>query len=272
VAPGFGQWGDQEATPGFSGFTSETGGGTMGYDYTFGKRLTVGVSGGYARTSVTFGGGEGSGTIQSALGSVYASYFTERAHIDGAVTYGRNAYHNDRKLVIGTIQRTAKSEHDGDVLSTYLGAGYAFPFGRWALEPVGSLRYTYLSEEGFQETGADSLNLQMGRRTTHSLVSELGLRVSAALPTEYGTWFPEARAAWSYDFDVDDRAITTSYAGAPGTTFSIPGQPVARHGAILGAGLTFVHRSGLSTALRYTGELRNDYQAHGVLGEVRVEF
>ena len=35
-ATGFGQWADQETTPGFTGFTAGTGGLTAGYDYTFG--------------------------------------------------------------------------------------------------------------------------------------------------------------------------------------------------------------------------------------------
>ena len=83
---------------------------------------------------------------------------------------------------------------------------------------------------------------------------------------------PEVRAGWLYDFDIDDRTISASFAGAPGTSFSVRGQDVQRHGALVGAGLTFLHKGGLRVGLRYDAELRQDYQAHGLSGGVRYEF
>jgi outer membrane autotransporter protein len=129
-----------------------------------------------------------------------------------------------------------------------------------------------LAEAGFQETGADALNMQVARRGTHSLVSELGLRLAGSVATRYGTWIPEVGAAWSYDFDVDDHMITSAYAGAPNAVFSVQGQPVARNGALARAGLTLAQTNGLSMSLRYTGEFRDNYQSHGVIGEVRLAF
>ena len=269
---GFGAWGDQEATPGFSGFSFGTGGATLGYDHTFREHLTTGLSLGYAHTDVNLGDNEGTGRIQSLSGSLYGSYFTTNAYLEGAASYLHNWYDNERQLVIGAIARTATSQHEADAAAVYLGAGYAFPLGAWGLGPVGALRYVYLAEAGFQETGADALDLQVAHRGTHSLVSELGLRLTGVLPTRYGTWLPEVGAAWSYDFDVDDHMITSAYAGAPNAVFSVQGQPVARNGALARAGLTLAQTNGLSMSLRYTGEFRDNYQSHGVIGEVRVSF
>jgi outer membrane autotransporter protein len=269
---GFGEWGDQEATPGFSGFRFGTGGATLGYDHTFQERLTTGLSLGYAHTDVNLGDNAGTGRIQSLSGSLYGSYFTPHAYVEGAASYLHNWYDNERQLVIGTLARTATSKHEADAGAVYLGAGYSFPFGAWGLGPVGALRYVYLAEAGFQETGADALNLQVAHRGTHSLVSELGLRLTGLLATRYGTWLPEVGAAWSYDFAVDDRLITSAYAGAPNAAFSVAGQPLARHGALTRAGLTLAPTHGWSLSLRYTGEFRDAYQSHGVLGEVRVSF
>ncbi len=269
---GFGQWADQEATPGFAGFTASTGGLTLGYDHTFRDQVTAGLSVGYADTDVDLAENQGGGRIQGVVTSLYGGYFTSTLYLDGALSYGHNWYENDRHLRIGTLERTATSEHQGDAFAAYLGAGYAYPLGAWALGPVGALRYVYLAEDAFQETGADSLNLTVGSRGTHSLVSELGVRVAGTVKTAAGTLVPDLSLLWSYDFDLDDRLLTTTYAGAPGAAFSIPGQPVAQHGLLLRPGLTFLHPSGVSTALRYTGEFRDGYQAHGVLGEVRVQF
>jgi outer membrane autotransporter protein len=269
---GFGQWDDQETTPGFAGFTAGTGGLTLGYDRTFGDHFTAGVSVGYSYTDVDQAENQSGGRIQGVFPSLYASYFTRAAYVEGALSYGHNWYRNARNVVIGGIQRTAKSEHEGDALGLYLGAGYAHPVGNWALGPIVALEYVYLKEGGFEETGADSLNLTVASRGTNSLVSEVGVRITGTLKTAAGALIPDLSLLWSYDFDVDDRVLTTTYAGAPGAAFSIQGQPTARSGLAVRPGLTFVHPGGWSTMLRYSGEFRDDYQSHAVFGEVRIEF
>jgi hypothetical protein len=44
------------------------------------------------------------------------------------------------------------------------------------------------------------------------------------------------------------------------------------NGALGGAGITFVHKSGFSTSIKYIGEYRGDYISNGVLGELRFVF
>jgi outer membrane autotransporter protein len=244
----------------------------VGYDYTFGDHLTAGLSVGYANTEVDLAANQGEGRIQGLFPALYASYFTETAYVDGVLSYGHNWYKNQRYLVIGGLERTASSEHEGNAVALYLGGGYAYPLGAWAVGPVGGLQYVYLAEQGFQETGADSLNLTVASRDTHSLVSELGVRVSGMVSTPAGTLVPDLSLLWRYDFDVDDRMLTTTYAGAPGAAFSIAGQPTSRNGLVVRPGLTFVHPAGVSTTLRYTGQFQNDFQSHAVLGEVRAQF
>ncbi|HVP78515.1 MAG TPA: autotransporter outer membrane beta-barrel domain-containing protein [Thermodesulfobacteriota bacterium] len=269
---GYGQWGDQEPDKGFTGFDYNIYGGTLGFDHAFNDKMTAGLSLGYSRTDVDLDHHQGDGTIKTFAGSLYGSYFTKNAFLEGAVSYGRNWYDNDRLITIGPILRKASSDHEGDLFSAYLGGGYAFDVKNWAIGPFVSLRYIYLSEESFQEKGADGLNLSVGHRNTDSLTSELGLRLARVFDVKYGSLIPEASAAWSYDFDIDDRIITASFQGSPGTAFSIDGQPVEKNGAVLGTGLTFIHKSGFSTSLRYRGEFREKYQSHGVMGEFRLMF
>ena len=129
-----------------------------------------------------------------------------------------------------------------------------------------------MDEEGFTEEGADSLNQSINGRETDSLVSELGLRLTRLFQLNDSTLIPELSLAWDYDFDIDDRAITASLAGAQSTTFSIKGQDVEQHGMITGTGVTFVNKGGFSMSLKYNGEFRKHYQAHGIIGDIRIEF
>jgi uncharacterized protein with beta-barrel porin domain len=66
--------------------------------------------------------------------------------------------------------------------------------------------------------------------------------------------------------------ITSSIAGAPGISFSVPGQPVERHGVVFGAGITLVSGDGFRASLKYGGEFRDTYTAHALLGELRFLF
>ncbi|MEJ2067710.1 MAG: autotransporter outer membrane beta-barrel domain-containing protein, partial [Deltaproteobacteria bacterium] len=142
----------------------------------------------------------------------------------------------------------------------------------WIIQPFVSLHYIYLDEESFRESGAGGVSLRVESRQTDSLVSELGARITRVFRIKNSSLIPEISAAWNYDFDVDDRMITASFAGAPGTSFSVRGQDVEQHGATVGAGLTFISKGGLSASLKYNGEFRENYQAHGILAGLRYEF
>jgi uncharacterized protein with beta-barrel porin domain len=268
----FGQWGDQDSNDGFTGYDYDMRVGALGFDHALADGLIVGLSAGLSRADIDLDLQQGEGRIENFSGAVYGSYFTKRLYVDGAFAYGRNRYDNQRLVTIGSIQRSVSSDHEGDLFSAYLGGGYVFDVSRWLIGPFGTICYSYLKEDGFTETGADSLNLVMDKRNTDALVSELGLRVFRVLDVNNGILIPELSAAWSYDFDIDDRVIRASLAGASGTSFAIAGQDVEKHGVIAGAGLTYVHQRGISTALKYKGEFREAYMSNGIMGEIRLTF
>jgi uncharacterized protein YhjY with autotransporter beta-barrel domain len=274
----FGQWGEQDQENryrwdgGYVGYDYFLRGATLGFDHNLTDQFMAGVSIGYSRSDIDLDGDQGSGYIKSLYGSIYGSYFYDNLYIDGIFSYGRNWYDNHRLITIGTDQRKAYSKHDGDLFSAYLQGGYYFDFKKWLIGPFTSLQYMYLDEEGFKERGAGSVSLRIDDRQTDSFISELGLRLTRVFKVKYGSLIPELNAAWLHDFDIDDRVIRSSFAGSPGATFSIKGQDVERNGATLGAGITFVHKGGLSTSLKYRGEFREKYKSNGVMGEVRFTF
>ncbi len=269
---GFGQSGDQEEGDGFTGYDYNLYGVSLGFDQIFCNKYIAGIGIGYSDTDIDLDRNEGDSDIESIYGSLYGSYYTGRGYIDAVLSYGSQDYGNERPIVIGSIERTARSDHDGDAYSAFVEGGYNIALNQWVFQPFASLHYIYLDEDGFRETGADSLNQIVDDRQTESLVSELGLRVAHVFELNRGALIPEMSLAWNYDFDIDDRTITTSFAGAPDTAFSIEGQDVTEHGVTVGAGVTLMNKGRFSTSLKYNGEFREDYQAHGVIGELRYEF
>lgn len=269
---GFGQWGVQDKDDGFSGYDYNVYGVTFGVDRLLSDRCIAGIAIGYSDTDIDVDRDQGDGEIDTVYGSLYGSYFTEKGYIDAVLSYGNQDCHNKRRVVIGSIQREARSDHDGDLYSAFVEGGYNIDVNTWILQPFASLHYLYLDEEGFAEKGAGSVNLIIDGRETESLVSELGLRVTRSFQLNSGTLIPEVSAAWNYDFDIDDRTITTAFAGAPNNSFSIKGQQVEKNGMTIGMGITLMNKGGLTTSVKYNGELRKGYQAHGIIGEFRFEF
>jgi outer membrane autotransporter protein len=267
---GFGKMGDQDEADGFNGYQYNVYGATLGLDRTFGTRFVAGIGIGYSYTDVDLDGARGNGDIDTIFGALYGSYFTRRMYVDAALSYGRQGYDNERNIVIGPLLSTVSSDHSGDTYSAFAEGGYNVDIKNWIIQPFVSLHYIYLDEESFSESGAGGL--RVGSRQTDSLVSELGARITRVFRIKNSSLIPEISAAWNYDFDVDDRMITASFAGAPGTSFSVQGQDVEQHGATVGAGLTFISKVGLSASLKYHGEFRGNYQAHGFLVGLRYEF
>jgi outer membrane autotransporter protein len=163
-------------------------------------------------------------------------------------------------------------DHDGDVFAASLGSGYPISREDTVLEPFGRLQYIRLDEDAFTETGAGSVNQRISSRDTESLTSEIGMRVTRVYKKAAGRLTTDASVAWLHDFDIDDRTITTSYTGAPASSFSIPGQNVERNGVTLGLGVGFETKKGVSTSLNYNGEFRDGFSAHGIIGRVSYRF
>jgi len=100
------------------------------------------------------------------------------------------------------------------------------------------------------------------------LVSELGIRIAKTYETKYGPLIPAIKLVWLYDFDVDDRSITSAYEGAPDMSFTIDGQDVDQHGVQFSAGVRLLGEEGLSLGLEYDAEFFGHFEAHGMWGVV----
>jgi uncharacterized protein with beta-barrel porin domain len=268
---GFSQFGNQGWVDGFGGFNYSMGGTALGVDYALTERLVVGANFGYSYSRINQDDSFGSGVINSLYGSLYGTYFTESAYLESVLSYGNHGYKNRRRISIGSIQRLAESDHDGNAFSVLAEAGYKFNFEKCAVQPFVSLLYSYLNEGSFRESGANSLNMKVDTRETNSVVSELGLRAARPIKTSKGTLVPEVKAAWQYDFGVDKRTMPISFAGAP-VGLTIDGRNLSKSSAVVGAGLTFTSKGGITASLQYDAELRSGYNAQGVIGQIRFSF
>jgi len=269
----FGKRGDQGSdADGYTGFDYRTAGITLGYDREFGDNWVFGAALGYSRSDIDFSEAQAQGDINGRNLTLYGSWNKDGTYAQGMLSYGRNHYDQQRRVIVGSIDRLASSNHSGDVFAASLSGGFMSQSGEWSQGPYAALHYARIDEENFSETGAGGVDMLVGSKNTNSLSAELGLRALHGVKWRNGDLVTELNAAWSHDFDIDDRVITVAYAGAPGTSFALQGQNAKRNGAIFGAGLSYLDQYGMRASLRYQGEVREKYRAHAILGELRINF
>ncbi|MFW6060252.1 MAG: autotransporter domain-containing protein [Phycisphaeraceae bacterium] len=269
---GMGQKGNQNASDGFTDVDFRSFGTALGLDHLLTDHLLVGVSMGYATTDLTLAHDRGDGEIESLAASLYGSWFSDEAWLDGSIGYGRQWYDNQRRVTVGTMQRIATSEHEGDLFTASLGGGLRIGLNdEWALKPFTSLYYAHLDEEGFSESGAGSANLVVSDRATETLISELGTRLVGTLQHGETRVSPFLGIAWVHDYEIDDGSVTSGFAEAPGATFTVDGADVSPDRARVEAGLGLSDRR-VAVEVRYQGEFASDYESHGVLGSVGIRF
>ncbi|MCK4509913.1 MAG: autotransporter domain-containing protein, partial [Desulfuromonadales bacterium] len=264
--------GDQDSDDDFDGFDYYSYGVTAGLDTMLNSNALVGMSLGYFQADLDVDDNQGSGDFDTLSASIYGSYFTDRFYLDGVLSYGQHDYDNHRKYEVFSAPRQVHSDHDGTSWSIYGESGYSVNWEEWIVQPFAALHYVYLDEDGFEESGAGALSLIVKSRSTESLVSDLGARLLRGFETSSGLVMPELSASWNYNFGIDDRMLSSSFAGYPGAEFSIKGREEEESGLILGAGLNFLGKSGVSSSLKYREEFRDGYTVHGIMGEVRMEF
>jgi outer membrane autotransporter protein len=164
----------------------------------------------------------------------------------------------------------AAGSHEGNAFSAGLNGGRLFEAGRWVLGPYASLQYTRQHEEGFTESGGE-LAAVVADRTAQSLVATLGGRIGWRITHGIGEWLPELGIAWLHEHALDDRTVTASYVGAPGTSFTVDGEQGRRDGVQAGLGVSY-RTGGFAARLAYRGEFRSGFSAAGLFGGVQYVF
>jgi len=263
---------DQEERSGIPGYTSSTGGIVIGYDYLLSKSFLLGGSVGYTNTGINITDSAGDGGIDSSFGSFYGSMFDKKWYVDFGLSFGDHNYDNHREVNVGAISGYAMSEHDGDMWSTFVESGYNLVAEKWLLQPFVSMRYASLEEDSYQERGMEGANLLMDEHQTESLVMNMGVRFSLPFTIDDWTFIPDVKVAWNHDFDVDRERITAGFDSAPAYKCEMESADNEKDGVILGVGITTISKNHVSLSLNYSGEFRDQYMAHALIGGVRVEF
>ena len=260
---------DQTATN--SGFDFDSTGYAFGFDNWIDQRRIIGLSMATSTTDLDADNNRTRSDIESQLVSLYSSYVTDKGYVDGSLTYGYNTYQTQRDVTIGNINSTVFSEHNGDVYGASAGGGLFFPIKTWDLEVYGALQYLQQDEEGFQESGAGGVSLNVNPRKSDLLSSELGFRFGKQFKKKNSSLFTEFGAAWFHEFS-DDSSVQASFVGSSNSSFTVDGQDIDDDGVLLNAGLSYINRKGVTGTAEYRTEIRDGYTDQIFFANIQYQF
>ncbi len=232
----------------------------------------IGVFGGYQGTSLTLKGPRQTGTINGGMfgGYVYNddgfNYYTA---ITGLQLSG---YDTERFVQFDGINRTASGSFGGWQGYGYLERGVNFGTVQSSLQPYVAMQYTYLRQNGYTETDAGSLNLDVGGIDANSLRSFVGVRMRSNRGLASGRWMPELRALWLHEFLDTDVAVNSSFAPISGGSFAVEGLNLGRDWAIVGGGLRCDLASGWSLYGNYDAQVNNRHVFHVGSGGIQYAW
>ncbi|MBV8099869.1 MAG: autotransporter domain-containing protein [Verrucomicrobia bacterium] len=266
-ATGLGEFTDVSTADGARGFNFRTGGVTLGVDYRIGSNFAVGLTGGYAHTGVDLSG-NGSIDVDGGSGGFYATAFGNGFYLDTSVTGGASDYETHRTALLGT----ANGSTDSDTINVLVAGGYDWTTGPVTIGPIASFQYTYVSLNGFTETGSLA-PLRFGDQSVDSIRSALGIKASYDWKIGGVLVRPELRASWQHEYGDSTYSIVASFANGAGTNFTVNGPPIGRDSLLIGAGVAILWNDRISTYIYYDGELaRTNYDSQSVTAGFRITF
>jgi autotransporter-associated beta strand protein len=281
VGPRWGAWGGGVGAFGTvagnynaPGLTYNLGGFAAGLDYRFAQNAVAGVAVGYNAATLYPQGSSGVGNVGTLQFALYGEYTAGNAYLDAMAGYARSDNRLTRQIIIpGVNPRTAYGQTTSNQFFGQLEAGYKFvvapSFGGY-VTPFARLQASTSTQDGFTETGANSLNLSVASQTTNSLRTVLGAQLGAGLDMGWKDKLNVAfRLGWSHEFADMNRPVTAAFVGAPAFNFTTQGAVAPRDGVVLGLGLNTAITNMTSLFFRYDGELAGGNTNHTLSGGVR---
>jgi outer membrane autotransporter protein len=264
--------GSQKSSNNQTGFNFTIAGFNAGADYRVRDDLLVGLASGYSHTGASFRGSGGAVENNTWPLTAYAAYLPESFYAYGSLGYALNLFSLERNLSFGSLSRVTTSSPTGHQFNAYGEAGYDIKASSLVLTPLVSLAYSNLWVNGFTESGAGSMNLQVDSQQADSLQTGVGAKVAMPLRRNGVTVVPQAYATYQHEFSNTSRGLDARLSQG-GSTFAFQSEKLGQDFAVLGASVTLITQKNFSLHLDYNAEVgRKNYTASCVNGGLRYEF
>jgi fibronectin-binding autotransporter adhesin len=257
----------------YFGYRADAAGAVSGFDSCVGNMI-FGVSFGLSKTDVDFETDRAENDIDTVHMGLYGTLAEKWYYIESAFAYGRNDFNSQRRIQVGGIDRTASGDYDGTEWAGYMGGGFFYFVGEFAVVPKIGVEYAEIRVDGFTETGANAINIEANSSHMNSLVTTVGVTTSRLFQRDDNMFVPEFRAQWMHEFKNDPEVASVRFVGASHPADSFAGKWLARpqDTLLLGLGLNVDITHRVTGNINYDFKLGEHYEAHSVALGLRVTF
>ncbi len=271
----FGVWHDQSQRGELRGVNSESAGVVLGYDRCF-PHFFVGGGAGYTYTNFRWNGSAGKGRVDQVYAGVYGSYFIDYFAVDLSTMIGGNYYDVKRNIAFfapghptAFVNRRAKSHHTGVQWTNHLGlTGDFSPLGI-PLQIIGNVDHFFLKQERFKESGAGGINLDVRKKVSNMLRTELGLNTAIDFTFVGGCWAPYFRVSWVTKTPLSSSSHRSSFRKKRGT-FAVSATSKGVNQIAPGMGIKFTKDNGFSFLLDARAELNGKMKSY--FADMRMDY
>ncbi|MBS0626972.1 MAG: autotransporter domain-containing protein [Verrucomicrobia bacterium] len=244
------------------GYNDWTAGVSIGSDFLC-KKFHFGGAASYTYSQVHLDQSAGHSQINSYYGGLYSGWSDDVGYIMFSALGAYNHYNSSRYLSIGDIKRQAKGSHNGWEVLTGLEGGAYFKVKQLKMGPFGRVDYVYLWQQGYQENGADSLNLHVKSRQDQLIQSQVGIAFTSnyncKLNSSNGTLIPRIELSYINQTPLAKANYQASFENS-NCEFSVSGWNFERNLGAVGASLTYLTSAErLGIALKYDGQFGTKY-------------
>jgi outer membrane autotransporter protein len=266
---GFGSWGSVGGNGNAAGLDSSTGGFILGADTRLDGHSTVGMAGGFARTTFDVDGRLSSGSTDSIFVALYGSTAWGNLNLRLGASYAWNDMDVSRSIRFPSFSDSTHASYDGYTALAFAELGYRVDLGAVQLEPFVGASVLRLHSDGFQEEGGAAA-LTGYAQDQDLATTTLGLRAEARL-SESLPLTVRGLLGWRHTFgDVAPESLL-AFAGSE-SPFAVQGTPLDRDVLVAEAGLDWQASDAISFGIAYSGQAGEHAQEHSLKGNFTWRF
>lgn len=272
-ATGYYHWGKGGGNDNAAGANIHNDGVAGGIDYTVATNVLAGIAVGYGHSSIDGRDNLASGNSKGWQAGLYLAFNAAGFDLTGAVAYQKTNADGSR-MITGPVgfNRIATGHPDGKNYLASLEGSYKASMENMNLRPFVGAIYNKAKIDGFSESGANALDLNIQGFDASSTRLYGGIEIKGNIASGSSTTIsPYARASYSHELSGNHRDIWSSFAGG-GSSFMVTGREVSEGQVDLAFGIEANVASNVTLFVGYDGQLRSDQKYHGVSGGFRVSF
>lgn len=257
-----------------SGYKSNTYGAFVGVDAAISDSVSIGVLAGYNNGTLKHKdtkAGDKSKSGSLTFGA-YGSYdFGNNYFAQANAAVAQTTVKNNSKRVLGNNSTAvAHAKYDVMAYAAEIRGGYNFRFDNSALVPTAGLRFNYLGDTSYTETGAGLQNVKHSGKARNSLDAVAGVMLSTTLDMDGMVMQPELHM--NVDYRLSNSAPKADYnLDTSGIKFQYTGAKPAKFGYNFGASL-MAQNDNMEYGAGYDARISDKYLGHQGSVKVKLNF